>query len=100
MWLRGITKALFTLLGNKLRKEFDGIDSHPRVSTSIKSVLCAANKEFSLCANYPKGYGELFREYIETNNPGELILHVGRALGSHQYLAVKGAEAVYTNRPY
>ena len=51
-----MTKDLYTLLGKTMREELDEIDSQLRVSESITSVLCAVDKEFSLCDNYPKGY--------------------------------------------
>ena len=35
-------------------------DNPFRVSTSVEALLIAFDKEFSLCANYPKGHGELF----------------------------------------
>ena len=58
----------------------------------------AVDKEFSLNANYPKGHGELFKQWIDTNHPGTLLLHVERVSGSHQDLCVAGAGAVYLNR--
>ena len=63
-------------------------------------MLRAIDKEFSLCANYPKGHGELFREWIEVKYPGILLLHVERASGSRQDLCVEGAGAVFWNRKY
>ena len=61
------------------------------------SVLRAADKEFSLPANYPKGHGVLFKMRTETNHPGALLLLVERATGSRHNLAVKGAVAIYWN---
>ena len=48
------TKELYNFLRNILRDKIYGIESWMKVSTSIKSVLHAVDKEFSLCANYPK----------------------------------------------
>ena len=53
-----------------------------------------------MCANFPKGNGELSHEWIETYHPGALILHVNIASGSCQDLAFKGEEAVYMKLPY
>eukprot|EP00957_Ditylum_brightwellii_P012127 915698-Ditylum_brightwellii.AAC.1 len=66
----------------------------------MESLLRAVDKEFSLCANYPKGHGDLFYEWIEHNRPGVLLLHVERASGSRQDLAVEGAGAVYWNHRF
>ena len=82
VWIGGMTKSLSTLLGTKMREVLYEINFYLRVSTRVKSVLLAINKEFSLCANYPKGHGDLFRDWIDTYHPGVLILHVKIALGS------------------
>ena len=58
------------------------------------------DKDLSLCDNYPKGYRELLRQCIETYQPRELLLHVKRASGSRQDLALEVAGAVYINLPY
>ena len=55
VWPGGTTKELYTLLGNTMREELDEINLRLRVLTSIKSVLHAVNKYFSLCDNYLKG---------------------------------------------
>ena len=63
-------------------------------------MLFVFDKDFSLCDNYPKIRGKLFREWIDTYHPGALILHVEKTLGSLQYLDVEGGVAVYMNLPY
>ena len=78
----------------------DEIDLWLRVLTSIVSVLYAVNKEFSMCDNYPKGNGDIFREWIQTYHSGDLLLHIEMASGSFQALAVEGSGLVYMNRPY
>ena len=60
VWLGGMTKALYILLCIAMREELDDIELQLKVLTSIESVICAVNKEFSLCDNDPKGHGELF----------------------------------------
>ena len=52
-----------------------------------------------MCDNYPKGRGELLREYIETYQPEALLIHVKRSSGSHQDLDFEGSVAVYMNCP-
>ena len=79
IWIEGMTKALPTLLGNSTREELYDIDSRLRVLKIIKSVVHATNKEFSLCANYYTGHGEILHERVETYQPGALILHVDRS---------------------
>ena len=76
--LGSMTKALSTLLGNTMREELDEINLRLRVSTSIKLVLWVVNKEFIICANYPQGHGELFREFVYTYHYISLLLRVER----------------------
>jgi hypothetical protein len=73
---------ILQLLNNQLKNDLEEIDCRLRLSTSIDLVLRAVDKEFSLCANYPKGHGQLFCEWIKQNHPGSLLLHVERASGS------------------
>ena len=37
------------------------------------------DKEFSLCANYPKGWGSNFRQWMKENHSGEMLFYVERA---------------------
>ena len=69
------------------------------MSPDLAHVTRAYHNEFSLTANYPKGHGELFREWIIENYPMEFLLHAERAAGSRQDLICMGADAVYMNRP-
>ena len=100
VWLGGMIKVLSTYLKEKLSDGLEYIDTRLRVSPNIEMVLRAADKEFSLCANYPKGHGELFYKWMDQYHPGTLLLHVERASGSRQDLCVEGAGAVYWNRKY
>ena len=61
----------------------------------------AFDKEFSLCANYPKGHGGLFRQWMKVNHPGERLLHVERAAsGGRQDVASMAVLAIFWNRHY
>ena len=61
-------------------------------------MLIAFDKEFSLCANYPKGHGELFLTWIRTKYPNELLFHVERSGGGRQDLALMASLPIYWNR--
>ena len=91
---------LTKFLNNLLKDSLDEIDPKLRVSTGMEGILRACDKEFSLCANYPKGHGELFNEWMKEHHPGALLLHVERTAGSRNDLLVEGSGAVYWNRPY
>jgi hypothetical protein len=93
-------KTLTKELNLYLRTSLDEIDPKLRVSTSMSALIRAVDKEFSLSANYPKGHGKLFLEWIREYYPGVLLLHVERAAGSRQDLCTEGSMAVYMNYQY
>ena len=99
VWINGVAKAISKFLTEYLHDSLDNISSFLRVSPDLAHVIRAYHKEFSLTANYPKGHGELFREWIIENYPMEFLLHAERAAGSRQDLIYMGADAVYMNRP-
>ena len=100
VWINGVEKALTSHLNCLLRASLDEIDPRLRVTASINAVIRAVDKEFSLSANYPKGHGELFLEWMRENHSGELLLHVERAAGSRQDLSTEGCMAIVMNYPY
>ena len=82
VWLGGMEKALTKQLNEILKMSVDDIDPKLRVSASISAVIRAVDKEFSLSANYQKGHGELFKQWMREHHPGAMLLHVERAKGS------------------
>ena len=100
VWLGGMAKKTTKYLSDFLEDSLDVIDPRLRVSTGMEGILRACDKEFSLCANYPKGHGELFYAWMKENHPGSLLLHVERTAGSRQDIVVEGAGAIYWNRQY
>ena len=100
VWFGSMEKTLTKELNLYLRTSLDEIDPKLRVSTSMSALIRAVDKEFSLSANYPKGHGKLFLEWIRENYPGVLLLHVERAAGSRQDLCTEGSMAVYMNYQY
>ena len=100
VWLGAATKAVTNRLKETLKDQLDIIDSRLRVGTEMDATLRAADKEFSLCANYPKGHGDLFHAWITLKHPKALLMHVMRTSGSRQDLPFDGSPAIYMNRVY
>jgi hypothetical protein len=99
VWFGSMEKTLTMELNLHLCASCDKIDPKLRVTTSMSAIICAVDKEFSLSANYPKGHGKLFLEWIREYYPGVLLLHVEHA-ASRQDLCTEGSMAVYMNYPY
>ena len=100
VWFGNMEKKLTKHLNVLLRADLDEIDPRLRVSASISAIVRAIDKEFSLSANYLKGHGELFLEWVRKHHPGELLLHVERASGSRQDIYSEGSMAILMNYPY
>ena len=100
VWFGNMEKALTKTLNVILRSDLDLIDPKLCVTVSISAIIRAINKEFSPSANYKKGHGELFHEWMRENYPGEFLLHVEGASGSRQDLCTKGSMAILMNYPF
>ena len=99
VWINGVAKAVSGFMKEYLSDSLDDISSFLRISPDLAHIIRAYHKEFSLTANYPKGHGELFRDWITKNYPMEFLLHAERASGNRQDVICMGADAVYINRP-
>ena len=100
VWVKNVLESLTDFLKAHLQDSLEEIAPEFRVSASFNSFAHAFDKMFSLCANYPKGYGELFRQWMKENHQGELLLHVERATGGRMDVCSMAALAIYWNRNY
>ena len=100
MWAKAVEIELSKYLRVMLRDSLDRIDSSLRVSTMFTPFARAYDKEFSLAANYPKGHGELFAEWMKENYPGELLFHVESTHGSRQDIMFTAALAIAMDRSF
>ena len=99
VWINGIAKKLSAFMKDYLSDSLEDICSFLRVSPDLATIIYAYHKEFSLTSNYPKGHGELFRDWIIENYPMEFLLHAERSNGNRMDVICMGADAVYNNRP-
>ena len=100
VWINGVAKKVSAFLNETLFESLDSISNFLRVSPDLANVIRAFHKEFSLTANYPKGHGEKFRDFMVKNHPNEFLLHAERAAGSRQDLVTMGAGPIYLNRVF
>jgi hypothetical protein len=101
VWVKNVLLSLNDFLRAHLHDSLDEIAPEFRVSASFIALARAFDKEFSLTANYPKGHGEIFNQWMKETHPGELLFHVERAVkGGRQDVASMAAMAMYWNRNY
>ena len=69
-------KELSSYLANLLISSLDEIETTLRVKNLFSTLVRAYNKGFSISAKYPKGFGELFIEWMMDNHPWYVLYHV------------------------
>ena len=99
VWINVIAKAVSGFMKEYLSDSLDEIKSFLHISPYLAHIIRAYHKEFGLTSNYPKGHGELFRDWIIKHHPMEFLLHAKRAAGNRMDIICMGADAVYINRP-
>ncbi len=71
------------------------------MSTEIDNLLQCVEKGFCLTANYAKGHGSMFEQWIHVDHPTTYLYPILCACGgSRQDLGVEGAPVVLMNLPY
>ena len=98
VWVGGLELELSSYLSTILRDSLDKIDSNLRVKTLFSAFARAYDKGFSLSANYPKGFGELFIQWMMDTHPSYVLYHVERVRGARQDMILEAALAIYMNR--
>ena len=68
------------------------------MKTIFSALACAYYKGFYISTNYPKGFGELFIEWMMDKHPWYVLYHVERVQGSRQDMILEASLAVYINR--
>ena len=100
VWINGVAIAVNKFMSEYLAEHLEEISSFLRVSPDLAHVIRAFHKEFSLTANYPKGHGEKFRDWMIKCYPKEFLMHAERATGSRQDIITLGAGPIYWNRKF
>ena len=101
VWVKNVLGALSEFLKAHLHDSLDEIAPEVRVSPGFVSFARAFDKMFSLYANYPKGWGKIFRQWMKDKHRGKLHFHVERAVSDgRQDIASMAAMAMFWNRNY
>ena len=84
-----------------LEENIEEIQYSLRVTTGIGNLIFAIEKYFGGTANYSKGKGSMFMDYMRRYHPTSYLYPVYRAWGgSRQDIGVEGAVAVIMNIPH
>ena len=74
--LKAITNAMNKFMVRILEENNISLDLNLQVYFNIANLVRAADKEFLLIANYPKGKGIHFKAYMEVNHPGAYLFWI------------------------
>jgi hypothetical protein len=101
VWIGAIEILLSRKVTQILVEELALIPPHLRVKCDIGNVCRCVDKEFNFTANYPKGHGDAFHDWMRRYHPGELMMPVIRTLGGdRQDSSFEGALPVYMGRKF
>ena len=85
-------------LKQELESDVLEIDGELIISTNIEGLVRAVDKEFFLTANYPKGKGDQFKNWIVKHYPGSLFLNVNKLSGGRYDVCFESVGSIYMNR--
>ena len=96
LWIGAIEIHLSRKVTQILVEELNRIPPHLRVKFDIGNVCWCVDKEFNFTANYPKGHGSAFHDWMRRYHPGELMMPIVRTLGGdRQDSSFEGTLPVY-----
>ena len=101
VWFFAVIKKLCAHLDELLEEDIEDIQYSLCVITDIINIICAIAKYFGGTANYAKGKGYMFMDYIRRYHPTYYLYPVSQACGgSRQDIGVEGAVDVLMNIPH
>ena len=101
VWFSAVVKELSSHLDQVLQNDLNEIHPMLRATTDSNSIFRAIEKFFGETANYAKGSGSMYYDYMRTYNPNAYNYQITRALGgTRQDVGSEGSMAVFMNLPY
>ena len=101
VWFGAVIKELSSHLDEVLQEYLSNIHPILRVTTDPSNIFRAIEKFFGETANYAKGSGAMYYDYMRTYNTREHHYQIARALGgTRQDVGSEGAMAAFINIPY
>ena len=101
VWFRAVITKLEKHLQDWMKTDLDQIHFSLRITTNIINILRVFERYFGGNANYAKGKGDEFMNWMNRYHPTAYLYAVSGACGgSRQYIGVEGAITVLMNVPY
>ena len=101
VWFGAVLAHLSKFLGEIMADDLTALPAILRMTTEIEDLLRCIEKTFGATAQYAKGCGAMFMEWMQIFHIGVYYYPVARALGGNrQDLGLYGAPAVLMNLKY
>ena len=100
IWIKWILNDVGDFVSALIKDNLDEVVPEFRVSPRFETMCRTFDKDFFLCANYPKGWGLLFHSCTKENHSGELLFHVERACKGRHDVVLMASMAIHWNRNY
>lgn len=96
VWFEHIDSDWGSLLEDHLKADLAIIPTHLRVSCRLSEILIQCDKEYNFSANYPKGHGDEFHDWLKRYHPDKHRLPIIRVSGGNrQDSSFEGALPLY-----
>ena len=80
-WMDHVETYLACKLEDHLKHNLELIPLHLRVTCHLSDLLIQVDKEFNFSANYPKGHGDAFHDWLKKYHHGKRFLPTIRVCG-------------------
>jgi len=70
-WMDQVELYLAHSLENHLKENLGIIPAHLHVTCHLSELLIQVDKEYNFTANYPKGHGDAFHDWLHKYHPGK-----------------------------
>ena len=100
VWVKNMLDVISNYVSTLIKDNIEEIAPELCVSPRFENMCRAFDKELSLCANYPKGWGSNFCQLMKENHSGELLFHVERACKGRMDVVLMESMAIYCNCNY
>ncbi len=101
VWFGAVIKELSSHSDEVLQDNLSEIHPILQVTTDLSNIFRAIEKFFGETANYAKGLGSMYYDYMHTYNPKAHHYQIARALGgTRQDVGSEGAMAAFMNIPF
>ncbi len=101
VWFGAVTLSLENELRDVLADDLKDLPDIYRINLGIEDFFRCVEKEFGENANYAKGHGAEFTQWMKEYHTDEYLFPLARACGgTRQDICLEGAPVVLTNLPY